>query len=116
MMRAGKFGHPLQVQDETMSQLVTTPSKYVYTTHKMLGHYKAPAGTNQTQLQVLLTTSNGYAKLVAMSPCNCMDSWFFYTAVYLKSLGYVLSNCFFPAKALKKVQKNVLCAFLAKCG
>jgi hypothetical protein len=37
-----------------------------------------------------------------------MDLWFLYTAVYLKSLGYVLPNCYFPEKTLQKVQKVAL--------
>jgi hypothetical protein len=45
-----------------------------------------------------------------------MDSWFFYTAIYLKSLGYVLADCFFSEKDLAKVQMSALQAFLAKCG
>jgi hypothetical protein len=45
-----------------------------------------------------------------------MDSWFFYTAIYLKSLGCVLPDCFFLEKELKQVQQAALQEFLAKCG
>jgi hypothetical protein len=45
-----------------------------------------------------------------------MDSWFFYTAVYQKSIGYALPNCFFSVKDLTTIQKRALRAFLAKCG
>jgi hypothetical protein len=45
-----------------------------------------------------------------------MDSWYFYTAIYLKSIGYVLADCFFLAKELKQVQQAALRVFLAKCG
>jgi hypothetical protein len=45
-----------------------------------------------------------------------MDSWFFYMAIYIPSLGYVLRNCFFCEKDLSRVQQSALHAFLAKTG
>jgi hypothetical protein len=51
----------------------------------------------------------------SMSP-NCPDSWLFYNAIYLKSLGYVLPNCFFQESVLQKLQSLALRSFLAKCG
>jgi hypothetical protein len=115
-MRGGIFGAPLQVIDKSTNTLVNIKAKSVYTPHKTLGHYKAPAGKNTTQLNVLCANSDHYARLVLTSPCNQMDSWYFYTAIYLKSLGYVLPNCFFLEKELKKVQQAALRAFLSKCG
>jgi hypothetical protein len=53
---------------------------------------------------------------VSTSSCDRTDSWFFYTAIYLLSVGYVLPNCFFEEKELKKVQQSALRAFLAKSG
>jgi hypothetical protein len=59
MMRAGTFfGNPLQVHKATTAQMVNIPAKSVFITHKTLGHHKAPAGTNKTQLQVLQSASN----------------------------------------------------------
>jgi hypothetical protein len=83
MMRPGTFGNPLQLHDELTNQLVTIPAKSAFTSHKTLGHHKAPAGSNRTQQHIFQTNSNIYAKFVSI--CNRMDSWFFYTAVYLKS-------------------------------
>jgi hypothetical protein len=116
MMRSGTFGAPLEVNDELTGAPVTIPAKSVFQSHKTLGHHKAPAGKNNTQLKVLRTCSDANAKLVATSPCNRMDSWYFYTAIYLPSLGYVLPNCFFDKKSLDKTQQAALRAFLAKCG
>jgi hypothetical protein len=90
IIRAGIYGTPLQVHDALTDRQVTIPAKSVYTPHKTLGHQKAPAGVNLTQRQVLQTNSDMYARLVATSPFNRTDSWFFYTAIYLKSLGYVM--------------------------
>jgi hypothetical protein len=116
MMQSGTFGEPLQVCDEQTKRMVTIPAKLAYTAHKTLGHHKAPAGSNQNQQQILQTNSDIYAKLVSTSSCNRMDSWFFYRVVYLKSIGYVLPNCFFPKKVLTKIQQSALRAFLAKSG
>jgi hypothetical protein len=52
MMRAGTFGAPLMVHDKKTEMFVTIPAKSVFTPHKSLGHYKAPAGTNRTQLNI----------------------------------------------------------------
>jgi hypothetical protein len=115
-LKSGIFGEPLQVQDKRTEKPVTISAKLVYTPHKTLGHHKALAGNNWTQLQVLCANSDVYAKLVSTSPCNWTDLWYFYMAIYLKSLGYVFPNCFFSIEKLTKVQQAALCAFLAKCG
>jgi hypothetical protein len=95
---------------------VIIPAKSVFQTHKTLGHHKAPAGKNTTQLRILKANSDVFSKLVATSPCNRTDSWFFYSAIYLKSIGYILPNCFYDKRELTKVQQSALRAFLAKCG
>jgi hypothetical protein len=96
--------------------LVTIPAKSAYETHKTLGHHKAPTGKNLTQLRIHQANSNIFSKLVATSSCNRTNAWFFYSAIYLKSIGYVLPNCFYDEQELLKVQKSALRAFLAKCG
>jgi hypothetical protein len=115
-MRGGIYGEPLQVHDSFLDTEVTIPAKSVFTPHKTLGHHKAPAGNNHTQRLVLRRNSDIYAKLVATSPLNRTDSWFFYTSIYLPSMGYVLPTCFFPESVLQHVSNSALRAFLAKCG
>jgi hypothetical protein len=34
-----------------------------------------------------------------------MDSWFFYTTIYLKTLGHVLPNCFFGENNFRKFNR-----------
>ena len=107
---------PLTVTEALTDQPSTIPAKSVYTAHKTLGHYKAPAGDNSTQRVLIRTKSDAFAKMVITSPCNRMDSWFFYTAIYLKLVRYVLPNCFFTPRELQKIQQEALHTFLAKCG
>ncbi len=95
LMHAGTYGEPLQVKDPKTSNPGTIPEKLAFDTHKTFGHHKAPAGNNSTQLHILQTKSNGFSQQVATSSCNQTDSWFFYNAIYLKSIGYVLPNCFY---------------------
>jgi hypothetical protein len=111
----GVYGNPLTVKDSTGS-MVTIPAKSVYDSHKTLGHYKAPAGINTKQRDVLHLKSNTFARLVSTSSCDQQDSWFFYQAIYIKSLGYALPTCYFEETILKKVQNAALRAFLSKCG
>jgi hypothetical protein len=87
MMRVGKFGAPLQVHDESTATAVTIAAKLVFQSHKTLGHHKVPAGKNKTQLSILWLSLDANVKLVSTSPCNRMDSLFFYTAIYIPSLG-----------------------------
>jgi hypothetical protein len=114
IMRADKFGAPLQVHDELTNNLVTIPAKSVFQSHKTLGHHEAPGGANTMQLKVLQLCSDANAKMVSTSSCDHMDSWFFYKSIYTTSLGYVLPNCFFSKQDLTKVQLAALRAFLSK--
>lgn len=84
IMRSGTFGTPLQIHDESTDQLVTIPAESVCMPHKTLGHQKAPAGNNGTQLHLPQTNLDFYAKLVSTSLCNCQDSWFFYSEPSIK--------------------------------
>ena len=115
MMRAGIY-EPLLVHDALTDDDVQIKAKSVFTTHKTLGHHKAPAGKGSTQLSTIRSTSETTGRLVSTSPCNRTDSWFYYSSIYLPSTGYVLPNCFFEERELTKVQKPALRAFLAKCG
>lgn len=47
MMRAGTFGAPLEIHDELTDTSVTITAKSVFTSHKTLGHHKAPGGKTQ---------------------------------------------------------------------
>jgi hypothetical protein len=99
IMRGGVYGDPLMVHDALTSVPVVIPAKSAYTPHKTLGHFKAPAGRNTTQLRTLQAKLDINSHQVATSTCNQRDSWYFYSAVYVPSLGYVLPNCFFHRKA-----------------
>jgi hypothetical protein len=115
-MRPSWFGEPLTLKSKNVGQLVTIPAKSVFDSHQTLGHHKAPARDINWQQDVRCHKSDAYAKTVLTSSCNQWDSWFFYQAIYLKSIWYVLPNCFFNKKVLMKVQQGALQAFLSKCG
>jgi len=115
-MKGGTFGVPLTVRDEFSQSDITITAKSVFQPHKMLGHHKAPAGTNATQGQVLQLNLDAFSWRVAPSPCNRLDSWYFYTAIYLPSVGYVLPNCFFTKKEMSTIQQAALRSYLAKSG
>jgi hypothetical protein len=60
--------------------------------------------------------SDTFARIVSTSFCDRRDSWFFYQAIYLKSIVYAFPTCYFEETILKKVQNAALRAFLSKCG
>jgi hypothetical protein len=69
IMRPGIYGNPLAVKDSTGS-MVTIPAKSVYDSHKTLVHYKAPAGINTKQRDILHLKFDTFAQLVLTSSCD----------------------------------------------
>jgi hypothetical protein len=45
--------HPLWINQANSNEHVSVKYKSVYNPHKMLGHYKAPAGTGHVQANIL---------------------------------------------------------------
>eukprot|EP00957_Ditylum_brightwellii_P014657 1104547-Ditylum_brightwellii.AAC.1 len=53
----------IQLKHTQTSETVDIPFKPVCDLHKTVGHYKAPAATGATQIQVLKEKAENYAKL-----------------------------------------------------
>eukprot|EP00957_Ditylum_brightwellii_P178424 13590438-Ditylum_brightwellii.AAC.1 len=87
-MMSKRPGPQLQVRKYNSSEVVIIKYKNPFTSHKTLGHYKSPDGSNITQQTTLVLTHS--------------KSWRYYDSFYLKSVGYVLSQYFFKKKDLEK--------------
>jgi hypothetical protein len=59
--------------------------------HKILGHYKAPAGTQGEQFRQLLAKSNSTTEFLWKCPLTRQEAWTYYYACYLPAVGYPLA-------------------------
>eukprot|EP00957_Ditylum_brightwellii_P126733 9659476-Ditylum_brightwellii.AAC.1 len=66
---------------------VEIPYKSVFNPHKTLGHYKTPAGTGATQIQVLKEKAEKYALQILTSLLSTSEAHLFYHSIFQKSLG-----------------------------
>eukprot|EP00957_Ditylum_brightwellii_P189596 14432048-Ditylum_brightwellii.AAC.1 len=53
-------GTPLQLRHANTNEDVTIIYKTAFNPHKMLGHYKAPAGTSKVQENILTKKAESY--------------------------------------------------------
>eukprot|EP00957_Ditylum_brightwellii_P206560 15349002-Ditylum_brightwellii.AAC.1 len=88
-------GPALEVTKLNTTIMITIKYKNAYTAHKTLGHRKAPAGVNALQKMVLVDKANGYAVKASASSLTYSEEKLYYDNCYLKSVGYVLGQCFF---------------------
>jgi hypothetical protein len=112
--RPGTVGPPLEVTSPT-GQKIPIPFKNVYTTHKTLGHYQAPAGTSKTQLLKTQSTQSTLSQYLASSPATHSQASIFYHTIYLPSI-YVLPQSFFMPKELDNAEKKSMPVIFAKEG
>jgi hypothetical protein len=116
IMRPGQVTNQIYLSDAQTGAPIPIQSKSVLNPHKTLGHYRAPAGLAKTQLKELRNKSKTMARQVSSSPLDRRESRTFYDVIYLKSMGFVLPNCYFTEKELNSVQSPAICAFIPKCG
>jgi hypothetical protein len=96
--RPGTVGPPLEVTSP-QGPTIKIPFKNVYTTHKTLGHYQAPAGTSRTQLLKIQAMQSDLSQYLASSPATRTQASIFYHTIYLPSI-YVLPQSFFAPQEL----------------
>eukprot|EP00957_Ditylum_brightwellii_P011534 872636-Ditylum_brightwellii.AAC.1 len=115
-MQSKRPGPPLQVQQALSTDATIIECKNPFTPHKTLGHYKAPAGGHLMQREILGDTLELYATKVQTSTLTNMESRQYYESCYLKSVGYVLGQCFFDKKDSEDIEKQAICVFVSKTG
>jgi len=86
------------------------------TPHKTLGHWKAPTGTSTTQLRAIKTKAKQLSVLIATSPIPRYGARLAYIAKYVASLRYVLPQCHFNPKTLRKAERQSMHSIISKCG
>jgi hypothetical protein len=110
----GTVGPPLEVKSP-LGYTIPIPFKNVYTTHKTLGQYQAPAGTSKTQLLKTQANQTTLSQYLASSPDTRSQASVFYHTIYLPSI-YVLPQSFFTSQELDTAEKKSTPAIFAKEG
>jgi exonuclease III len=87
-----------------------------YTAHKTLGHYKEPAGTQRTQFQQLRQKSDTITAFLWKCQMTPLETWTYYYACYLPSVGYPLASSSMTHSQLDRVQRTAMQIIIAKCG
>ena len=87
-----------------------------YTSHKTLGHYKEPAGTQQEQYKQLQKKSDNSVEFMRTCSLTREEAWTYYYACYLPSIGYPLTHSYFSSKQLDNIQRKAMSIIFAKCG
>eukprot|EP00957_Ditylum_brightwellii_P011308 855205-Ditylum_brightwellii.AAC.3 len=96
----------LEVSKPNTTNMITIKYKNAYTAHKALGHRKAPAGANALQKMMLADKANKYAVKASASSLTHSEAKLYYDSCYLKSVGYILGQCFFMDQDCKEIQQE----------
>jgi hypothetical protein len=107
---------PIPVVDPTTGIAHDMQFLSPYEAHKTLGHYKEPAGTQQTQFRHLWKKSDSSTAFLWQCQMTHEESWAFYHACYIPSIGYPLSSSSLTYKQLDRVQRRAMTIITAKCG
>ena len=108
--------HPVEATDpltETAHELeFLSPTE----AHKTLGHYKEPAGTQETQYKKLWKKSDDSTAFIWKCHLTRKEAWTYYYACYLPSIGYPLACSSLTRKQLKRIQCTAMQIIVARCG
>ena len=107
---------PIQLRDSATGMLIEVTALSSTDPHKILGHWKAPAGNGAKQLKEIVTKANSIGHLIATGPFSRYGAKSVYNAKYIACLRYVLPQCFFSGAQLKASEKRSMPRIIAKCG
>jgi hypothetical protein len=106
----------LTVWDRQADEAHTLQVLPAYTSHKTLGHYKDPAGTQSEQFRQLKKKSDSITAFLWESPLTRLEAWTFYFACYLPAVCYPLANSSLTKQRLDLVQRKAMSIIVPRCG
>lgn len=107
---------PLILQDAVSGAPIEVSALPIDTPHKILGHWKAPAGSGAKQLKHLSTKAVSVSTLIYTGPFSRHGAKLVYRAKYVSFLSFVLPQCTFTPTQLKKAERVSMPRIIAKCG
>ena len=87
-----------------------------YESHKTLGHYKEPAGTQKEQYRQLKKKSDASVEFMRTCHLTREEAWTYYYACYLPGIGYALANSYITEAQLTNIQRKAMSIIYSKCG
>ncbi|KAI2512752.1 hypothetical protein MHU86_1540 [Fragilaria crotonensis] len=87
-----------------------------FSAHKTLGHYKEPAGSQYTQYKKMREKSDESTAFLWKCQMTPLETWTYYYACYLPSVGYPLACSSLTYAQLDRVQRSAMQIIIAKCG
>ena len=104
----GQVGRDIFVTPASGTPIQIKPLS-AYSSHKTLGHRKEPSGNQTSQLKDLVKKCKKAAILVTSSPLDRQTAWTYYFSHFLPSVGYPLSNFFFPTPTKETPSQSYAC-------
>jgi hypothetical protein len=108
--------NPIPIVDSITGMSVQMKHLSSHKPHKTLGHWMAPAGTSRTQLTAITSKSQVLSTRIATSHLSRYGAQLAYRAIYVATLRYVLPQCHFTHKVLRKAERKSMSSVIAKCG
>ena len=94
----------------------TTAAPFSVSIAQNSGAYKDPAWTQNEQFKRLLEKTNEQVAFLWSCPLTRLESWTFYHACYLPSVGYPLANLSLTKTQLEHVQRKAMSIIVPRCG
>jgi ribonuclease HI len=112
----GQKPQPIQLRDSITGNNINIPALSAACPHKTLGHWKAISGNAATQLKEIKTKTMKISNIISMAPIPRYGAKMAYTGQYVASLRYVLPQCHFDHRVLRKHEKTSMTHIISKCG
>eukprot|EP00957_Ditylum_brightwellii_P023571 1779318-Ditylum_brightwellii.AAC.1 len=116
VVQSTRPGPALVVKQSNNKTVTEIQNKNPYTPHATLGHLKTPVGENISQKSLLQRKSEGYAVKASISSLTHQEAKMYYNSCYIKSVGYVLGQCFFTQDKLEDIEKDAIRVFTSQMG
>ena len=87
-----------------------------YESHKTLGHYKEPSGSQAEQARQLKKSCQEAVDFLWKYPISRSEAWTFYTACFIPKVSYPLPLCHFREVELQDIQRKAMSIIVPRCG
>jgi hypothetical protein len=105
--QGGKFGKPILISDCNQT-ILTLKHLLAYAPFKTLGTYQAATHGQKKQFEVLQEKASSLCQTLALNHCSANAAWLFYSSIFLKLIGYLLSVSKLTCSQLRALQGPVV--------
>ncbi len=113
---AERHEEKFSVTDPTTSSTIDIPVLSSYQSHKTLGHYKDPAGSQREQVRQLRKSCKLYTEFMWSSSLTRSEAQIFNSTCLLPAVSYPLACSAMSQRQLESIQKSLMSIIIARCG